>query len=149
MKKVDLGQTISILANVGVIAGIVLLAAELQQNNDSLAAQARLGQLAAQTSRLQLGLNNADIAQINFKAMSGEALTPEERNRYFDYALYTMMHWRWEYEEYLVGELPEVNLRAWQVQASFSPIWRNAWEGTLGTLDTEFTRFVNENVFAE
>ena len=30
LKKIDLGQTISILANVGVIAGIVFLAVELR-----------------------------------------------------------------------------------------------------------------------
>jgi len=32
MKKIDLGQTIQTLANLGVIAGIVFLAMELQQN---------------------------------------------------------------------------------------------------------------------
>ena len=32
MKKIDLGQTIQIIANVGVISGIVFLAFELQQN---------------------------------------------------------------------------------------------------------------------
>ena len=41
MKKIDLGQTITILANVGVIAGIVFLAFELRQNNTFLAEQAR------------------------------------------------------------------------------------------------------------
>ena len=30
MKKIDLGQTISILANIGVIGGILLLAFELR-----------------------------------------------------------------------------------------------------------------------
>ena len=38
-KKLDLGQTITILANLGVIAGIVLLAIEMRQNNELLAAQ--------------------------------------------------------------------------------------------------------------
>ena len=33
MTKIDLGRTISILANIGVIAGIVFLGLELQQNN--------------------------------------------------------------------------------------------------------------------
>jgi len=39
--KIDLGQTISVLANVGVIAGIVFLGYELRQNNSLLASQAR------------------------------------------------------------------------------------------------------------
>ncbi len=33
MKKLDLGQTIGILANLGVIAGIVFLGYKLRQNN--------------------------------------------------------------------------------------------------------------------
>jgi hypothetical protein len=41
LKKIDLGQTIMILANVGEIAGIVFLAFELQQNNEALDLQAR------------------------------------------------------------------------------------------------------------
>ena len=41
MKKVDLGQAITILANVGVIAGILLLAYELNQNQRMMQAQTR------------------------------------------------------------------------------------------------------------
>ena len=37
MKKIDLGQTISIFANLGVIAGITFLALELNQNTAQLA----------------------------------------------------------------------------------------------------------------
>ena len=46
MKKMDLGQTLQILANFGVIAGIVFLAIEIRQNTDSqrmLAAQQVFG----------------------------------------------------------------------------------------------------------
>jgi len=42
MKKIDLGQMIGILANIGVIAGIVLLAVEIDQNSQALGVQARL-----------------------------------------------------------------------------------------------------------
>ena len=60
-----------------------------------------------------------------------------------------MLHWEWEYEEYQAGALAEVSVGAWRLQASFSPVWRIAWERTLGSGDSEFVRFVNENVFAE
>ena len=39
MKKLDLGQTVSILANLGVIAGIVFLGIEIRQNNYLLETQ--------------------------------------------------------------------------------------------------------------
>ena len=41
MKKIDLGQTLGIVANVGVIAGILLLAYELNQNRQMMQAQTR------------------------------------------------------------------------------------------------------------
>lgn len=41
MKTLDLGQKIGILANLGVIAGIVFLGYELRQNNENLLAQSR------------------------------------------------------------------------------------------------------------
>ena len=41
MKRIDLGQTLNTLANVGVIAGIVFLAVELDQNNEFLELEAR------------------------------------------------------------------------------------------------------------
>ena len=67
MKKIDLGLTISILANVGVIAGIVFLALELQQNNSLLAAQARREQLDARTAAGSVELNNPDVARVTYK----------------------------------------------------------------------------------
>jgi len=41
MKKVDLGKAITILANVGVLVGILLLAYELNQNRQMMQAQTR------------------------------------------------------------------------------------------------------------
>jgi len=38
LKKIHLGQTIEILANLGVIAGIVFLGVELRQNNELVVA---------------------------------------------------------------------------------------------------------------
>jgi hypothetical protein len=40
MKKIDLGQTISIVANIGVVAGIVFLGIEIRQNTQALEAEA-------------------------------------------------------------------------------------------------------------
>jgi hypothetical protein len=45
MKKTDLGQTVQIVANIGVIGGIILLAYEVNQNSDAIrlpAAQSNL-----------------------------------------------------------------------------------------------------------
>ena len=42
MKKPNPGQMIQIVANIGVIAGIVFLGFELRQNNQFLGAEARI-----------------------------------------------------------------------------------------------------------
>ena len=41
MKKIDLGQTIGVLANIGVLIGILLLVYELSQNRQMMKAQTR------------------------------------------------------------------------------------------------------------
>lgn len=43
MRKIDLGQAISMLANLGVIAGIIFLSFELRQNTTQMQAEASLG----------------------------------------------------------------------------------------------------------
>lgn len=50
MKKFDLGQSLNTLANVGVIAGIIFLAYELNQNNEFL-------ELEAKATRVQITLD--------------------------------------------------------------------------------------------
>lgn len=60
--KIDVGQTITIIANVGVIAGIAFLAIEIQQNTRTLqfeSYRALVGQIAAQN---QLNIENPEFA---------------------------------------------------------------------------------------
>jgi hypothetical protein len=52
VKKIDLVQTISLLANLGVIAGIIFLAVELQQNTNALYGEARQTVLEAALQEL-------------------------------------------------------------------------------------------------
>ena len=62
MKKLDLGQTVGILANLGVIAGILFLAIELRQNNQLLRVEAIGTVLEAQMSRSELIAENEGLA---------------------------------------------------------------------------------------
>ena len=75
MKKIDLGQTITILANVGVIAGIVFLAVELQQNNEMIRGQTR-SQLARDVIDLfETNRNDGTYADIQLRGNMGEELS--------------------------------------------------------------------------
>ena len=53
MKKLDVGQMITILANLGVIAGIVFLAVEIRQNQASLDEQNVLNRQASRDAALE------------------------------------------------------------------------------------------------
>lgn len=64
MKKIDLGQTIQILANVGVIAGIVFLAIELQQNNELQRSSSRQALLDHDLSLVENGMAYADLWEL-------------------------------------------------------------------------------------
>jgi hypothetical protein len=59
MQKIDLGQMIQILANIGVIAGIVFLAIELRQNSEQLELQSYQSWVAA---NLELNMAATDEA---------------------------------------------------------------------------------------
>ncbi len=65
MKKIDLGQTISILANVGVIGGIVFLAFELRQNSEQLEIQAREQTVSRRFSTVDLVLANPYLIDLH------------------------------------------------------------------------------------
>ena len=79
MKKIDLGQAFSILANIGVIAGIVFLAIELRQNNRLLDLQVRATYSSRANPIAELVIEQQDLMLLMEK--EPEALSETERNR--------------------------------------------------------------------
>jgi len=80
MKKVDIGQTITIVANVGVIAGIIFLGVELSQNSE--------------TARLQAAQSYANLShELDFRIVDDPSLialflmSPEDRTPADEYRL--------------------------------------------------------------
>jgi hypothetical protein len=106
MKRIDLGQTIAILANVGVIVGIAFLVFELRQNTQAV-------QLAsAQTyltggSELDLRIaTDADLASLLVRSVNPELSAVEELQlERWNYAVLR----QWETAQYLhsIGALDE------------------------------------------
>jgi len=82
MKKIDLGQTVTILANVGVLVGILLLVYELNQNRQMMQAQTRNAVSETLVDMLfQAGLS-PQYAAIVAKLGDGEPLTAAETLQY-------------------------------------------------------------------
>ena len=136
MKKIDLGQTVAILANVGVIAGIVFLAVEIQQNTESLNEARNFAIAEAQQAmRAQLDesfrslANSDELPEIFVKYRQGgrEALTEEELQRFIWQScsglnrLYTHHTW---YERGYMDE-PTYNEEFKEVVVQMAPRWRD------------------------
>jgi len=147
MKKIDLGQTIGILANLGVIAGIIFLGLELRQNNELLAAQARQAQLEARSSATTLILNNPELAQIAYTASVGEPLAPEEGYVYETYVVNQIAQMQWQYGEYAAGYIDRIPIPAWRVAAQI-PRWQEIYRSINISSSSEFAQFMEDNVLS-
>jgi hypothetical protein len=89
MKKIDLSQALNTLANVGVIAGILFLAIEVRQNQESLDQANELTRAAILTEGAEkfndwraLLLQDPELHAIYARGEAGEELSPEEARRY-------------------------------------------------------------------
>ena len=153
MKKIDLGQTISIFANIGVIAGIVFLALELRQNNELLTVQARSNTLSARTRANELIIESPWLPEIYAKARNGEPLESDEvvRLQAVHQYLFTMM--QWTYEDYTALGLdpaaPVGRYRAAFRGEILTPGLRETWPTWKQSAPQEFVQFIEENVISQ
>lgn len=85
MRKIDIGQAITILANLGVIAGIVFLAIEIRQNSALMRIQISQARADAAMASNEQSFNSDYIPPILEKIRVGEGLDPVEWSRYLDY----------------------------------------------------------------
>ena len=82
MKKIDLGRTIAILANIGVIAGIVFLGLEIRQNTNATLSTAIQSIYDSSGEINAMLVQNADLRAVYVAARTEgglESLTEEQR----------------------------------------------------------------------
>lgn len=148
MRKIDVGQTVSILANIGVIAGIVFLAVELNQNNALLRNEARYNLHLGRTTEIERGVYYPEIEELWIKAVQGEPLTLVESERFGALTLGSFVRWEWYYEQFRDGLIEQdvLPIAAWVNIFSQGPIIGEMWEQQNGLLTPEFVQWMNENV---
>jgi len=144
MKKIDLGQAIGILANLGVIGGIVFLGIELRQNNDLMGQQQRFNRLSLIIGTSTLIAENADLAAVWAKVVAQDysQLTPAERAQATALESRVLRAQEWSFRELPRQELP-TNL--WR-RNSRRESWRSLWNEIRDDLDPEFVEFMEEEV---
>lgn len=123
MESDRLTRWLSIGANLGVLIGLLLLVAELAQNRDLMRAQIRHELAMGIVDVLQTPANNQQLADVLFRGISGEELTPAEL---FQFELRTnalLRYWEDVHYQYRVGLYDEVEFEK----------QRGAWQSTLTT----------------
>ncbi len=149
MKKIDFGQTITILANVGVIAGIGLLALELAQNNELLTAEARSTRAGIRNEVRIIYLENPDLIDVLYQARRQETLTEEENYQLRSLMAITMNNLQYVYVEYQEGLISEEDLGVFGWRRLYHhqyPGMPALWAEIQGAYRTDFVEFFEENV---
>ena len=149
MKKIDLGQTIQILANIGVIAGIVFLAFELRQNNKALQTQATLERQNVRRVILARRQDNPAIVSATVKAQRGEPLTDEELFVLEEENLLRLVNWEITVMQVLDGLLSDeaIPIDGWRWEFNERlPRMRETWGSTKHLFPGEFVEYMDTNI---
>ena len=156
MKKIDVGQTVTILANLGVIAGIIFLAIELRQNNELMAAEARTMQVSLRQADTTLVLENRELGMALVKHRNEEELTEHESLLITLYIDFVLVNFQNAYLDTVRGltEYDELPVESWRL--NFGPArppvgavhMLEYWQEhkVLGGWDERFVRWMDENV---
>ena len=128
MKKLNPGPTISVLANVGVLIGILLLVYELNQNRVVAEAQTRAA-ISQSIIDLTVMINQTEMGMaIAEKRLNGEALTPREQIWQRGTSRAQFRHWENVYFQYNIGLFSDQELETYRT------FWRTVtrcrpWQG--------------------
>ena len=85
MSRVGVAQVIEIVAGIGVVLGLVLVAYELRQNSELMRIQVNQARADAAMMSLDQSFNSDYIPEIRVKIRDGIELTAEEWLRYVDF----------------------------------------------------------------
>ncbi len=148
MKKIDLGQGITILANIGVIAGILFLGYELRQNNVYLQEQARYNLFRNRLDANTFTLENPEIARLWYRQNGDSPLSDLDRERRADLLHTHLLRWQHDFSSMRLGiideeDFPLLGIRAtWDEQGDFQEAWDRRKRG----YSPDFVEWVEANV---
>lgn len=149
MKKIDLERTLGILANLGIVAGIIFLAVELDQNNDLLEAQARQFRQELFRNALDQYSQNPIALSAAVKSANGERLTQEERLVLQYTNIGVLTNWRFIYDEYREGllELDAIPITVWSRIFHEQPGLQDQWAVySADQHESEFVNWMEDNI---
>lgn len=145
MKKFDLGQAIQLLANIGVLAGIIFLAFELRQNNEFARAEARNAMTQSIYTLLEMQQDPRWIAALE-RADEGQDPTFEDTIMLGSVTSAVFRHFENAFFQRQFGVYSEGQFAAETEQlrsALEDPRFAEYWDAEQSSHAVEFREFVN------
>ena len=145
MKKIDIGQAVGIIANVGVIAGLVVLIFELRQNTLVTELLAAESALTSATEQNRLIIENRQIAELLAALPDVERTADELQLR----NMFSGRLRRWENAHYQFSR-SALNPELWAAFESDNvglirsiSFYRDLWSESAGQYRPEFRSYVD------
>ena len=146
MRKIDLGQSIQILANIGVMAGIVFLGIEVAQNNGYAATEIRATRYLTAIEAFTIAAENTQLLATVLKDRDHETLTELEAAQLRAWWIRVLLTNQWAYSEMAVADTsPFVEMQRFNNE-TYS-LYRQTWEARKSYFQPDFIQFMEENVF--
>ncbi len=151
MKKVDIGQTIQIIANIGVIAGIFFVGFELQQNTVAVKSEASNGIQENVVANYEILMSDS-MMDIYQRGMINPAdLTALETGKFHSFWTVSLLAYQNLYYQVLEGAYDGQRVEGWwqhlRSQFEYSGV-KEHWTSRSFILSAEFRDFVETNVMS-
>ena len=135
---------LGVIANFGVIAGIIFLAVELRQTNELMESERRYNRLQIILNGNLPYLDNPELIEARRKADTDEELSENEESALTIQLNRTFSAWQWTWVElYGTDEFP---LAQYQYAMQRSSFLQETWEARKPFLLPKFVKFVDENI---
>jgi hypothetical protein len=146
MKNIDVGQTVQIAANVGVIVGIVFLGLELEQNNQLLRNEARHSLTNNAATAQARRAENPELMHVRVKAINRQELTQEEELRLAADSLSIFANWAWEFEQYQQGLLSSMPVAGYRNLVRQYPYLADQFRAVRTNWGEDFAKFMEDEI---
>ena len=131
MKRIEPGQVMTIITNIGVLGGILLLAFELRQNNELMEADARQNRVQMSVDGWHFFAENGDLAELTEREKSGEELSNADMRRVDAWVMSIFVIVAWTFSELSEGSSDLRQVREVQrYNIANSPEYRRVWEAS-------------------
>ena len=142
MDKISLNRWLSLVANFGVLIGIILLILELDQNRDMLKSQTK-SELAMGVVILTLEIaSNEQYADVLARGRAGEPLTPGEKLQFSNHSISMHRYWEnvhYQYRNGLYGEADfSTHKNAWRIIMNGDSHTVEVWCSRRSTFSPEY-----------